>query len=153
MSCIPGSCILVLQGPNLNMLGAREPDKYGLKTLEEVHGDLKEYFSVKNKNNNVDICFFQSNSEAALIEKLHESIDNCVGLIINPAGLTHSSVSLRDAASMVSCPKVEVHISNIYKREHFRQHSYFHDVVDCIIAGAGTEGYLLGLDYLLKKIS
>jgi len=140
--------ILVLHGPNLNILGTRETSIYGKKSLDDINRELSEL----TLTNPVQLLFFQSNHEGVLIDKVHEHIANLDGLIINPAAFTHTSVALRDAVSCLSCPKVEVHLSNIHRREEFRRHSYFSDIVDCVICGAGVESYKLGLRYLESVI-
>lgn len=136
--------ILVLHGPNLNTLGTRETSIYGTKTLADINRELSEL----PLNTPAQLIFYQSNHEGDLIDKIHEHIATLDGLIINPAAFTHTSVALRDAVSCLSCPKVEVHLSNIHRREEFRRHSYFSDIVDCVICGAGVESYKLGLRYL-----
>ena len=137
--------VLLLNGPNLNLLGIRQPEIYGTTTLLEITNAVSAKLNASGKI----LESFQSNSEGALIDKIHESVDKISGLIINPAGLSHTSVSLRDALSCLSCPKVEVHISNIYSREDFRHHSYISPVVNCVISGAGVLGYQLAADYLI----
>ncbi len=139
--------ILVLHGPNLNMLGKREVSVYGKKTLADIEQELSGMFPSEE----LELLFFQSNHEGALIDEVHRHVDVLDGLILNPGGLTHTSVSLRDAVLCLSCPKVEVHISNIHAREAFRHHSYFSDIVDCVIAGAGTAGYGHALQYLMNR--
>lgn len=140
--------ILVLNGPNLNLLGEREVGIYGSKTLSDIEQELKESLSILDDK--VSLDFFQSNHEGVLIDKVHSLINKVDGLIINPAGFTHTSVALRDAVVCLSCPKVEVHLSNIFTREEFRKHSYFSDIVNCVITGAGSEGYIFALKYLLN---
>ncbi len=138
--------VLLLNGPNLNLLGTRQPEIYGTITLLEITNAVSAKLSASGRT----LESFQSNSEGALIDKIQESVDKISGLIINPAGLSHTSVSLRDALSCLSCPKVEVHISNIYAREDFRHHSYISPVVNCVISGAGVFGYQLAADYLIS---
>jgi 3-dehydroquinate dehydratase II len=139
--------ILVLNGPNLNMLGKREVTVYGSKSLADINDELSSLYP----STECALSFFQSNHEGALIDELYAHFDSLDGLIINPGGFTHTSIALRDAVACLTCPKVEVHISNIHTREPFRQHSYFSDIVNCVIAGAGTEGYLLALRYLFAS--
>ncbi len=143
--------ILVLQGPNLNLLGQRETSIYGEVTLEELHIRLEEDARVLG----MDIQFYQSNHEGYLIDRIHEGkMDSIHGIIINPGGLTHTSVALRDALVGVDLPFVEIHISNIYSREPFRHHSYLSDRAIGVIAGFGLDGYRLALrglvDYLTR---
>lgn len=141
--------ILLLQGPNLNLLGTREPEIYGSTRLEEVHQRLK----LEAKQLKVDLLTYQSNAEHKLINKIHKAPHKGIDFIlINPAAFTHTSVALRDALAGVALPFIEIHLSNIYTREPFRQHSYFSDIAVGIIAGLGTQGYSLALhaavDYL-----
>lgn len=134
--------VLVLNGPNLNMLGVREPDKYGHLSLDEIVEQLENLADVYH----VRLDHFQSNSEAELIERIHEAWkDGTDFILINPAAFTHTSVALRDALASVRIPFIEIHISNVYQREPFRKHSYFSDLAQGIIAGLGPQGYLLGL--------
>lgn len=134
--------ILVLHGPNLNLLGAREPDVYGCESLV----DLNEKLMKQADSFGFELQTFQSNSELALIEAIHQSPDQKIDyLIINPAAFTHTSIALRDAIVAVRIPFIEVHISNIYARESFRRHSYFSDVALGVISGLGSQGYILAL--------
>ncbi|MFK8079970.1 MAG: type II 3-dehydroquinate dehydratase [Granulosicoccus sp.] len=136
------SQVLVLNGPNLNLLGKREPEKYGKLTLTDIESSL----SSQAKSLGTTIDFFQSNSEGALIDRVHAASAEGVGIaIINPAGYTHTSVPLRDAFLGVSLPLIEVHLSNIYQREPFRHHSYFSDIAIGTLAGFGSSGYNLAL--------
>ena len=142
--------VLVLHGPNLNLLGLREPDHYGKSTLADIDNSL----AIRAKESNINLESFQSNSEVELIQKLHGLVKNKVDfIIINPAAFTHTSVALRDALSAIKTPFLEVHLSNIYARESFRQHSYFSDIAIGVITGLGAQGYLLALDYAIKAIS
>lgn len=145
--------ILILNGPNLNLLGLREPHIYGNVKLQDIENQLKQ----DAKRLDIDLIFFQSNYEGALIEKIHEYFSNPYdGIIINPGGLTHTSIALRDALLAVNVPFVEVHISNIYAREEFRHHSYLSDKALAVISGMGVFGYrlaLIGLAHHLKKLS
>jgi len=136
--------ILVINGPNLNLLGEREPDIYGSTGLAE----LEERISERAKQLGVTVECFQSNSEGAIIDKLQNSAAKCSGIIINPGGLTHYSVSLRDCLLTVACPVIEVHISNIYAREEFRAKSVLADIVLGQISGLGLDGYLFALERL-----
>ncbi len=133
--------ILVIHGPNLNMLGKREVGVYGNITLNEVNESLRTL--AKGLEMNVDI--FQSNSEGALIDKIQEASARYDAIVLNPGGYTHTSVSLRDAIAAIDIPVIEVHISNIYRREEFRHYSYVSGVAAGQIAGFGVNSYLLGL--------
>lgn len=142
--------VLVLHGPNLNLLGLREPNHYGSDTLESINRELKQHAD------NAGIAFetFQSNHEAALIERIHALAHTPADfIIINPAAFTHTSVALRDALSAVKIPFIEVHLSNIYARESFRHHSYFSDLAVGVISGLGARGYSLALDYAINHIT
>ena len=145
----PTPSILVLNGPNLNLLGQREPALYGSKTLADVHADLL----AAAQHSGTTIDFRQSNNEGVLIDAVQEAMTDFDGVIINPGGLSHSSVSLRDALAMLSVPVVEVHITNILAREKFRHHSYISGIATAVIVGAGTGGYELALAHLLKLLS
>jgi 3-dehydroquinate dehydratase-2 len=133
--------ILVIHGPNLNMLGRREPTWYGSATLEEIDQEIKE----AAQGCGLLAETFQSNYEGAIIEKIHEAMDACDGLIINPAAFTHTSVAIRDALLMLDIPIIEVHLSNIYQRESFRHISFVSDVVTARIAGFGKDGYVMAV--------
>lgn len=142
--------ILVVHGPNLNLLGTREPEHYGRTTLADINLGLAQMASSAG----VDLEAFQSNHEGALIERIHAAREQGVrAIIINPAAYTHTSVALRDALAGVAIPFVEVHLSNVHAREPFRQHSYFSDLAIGVICGLGHEGYRLALEYLLNKIN
>ncbi|OOF78121.1 type II 3-dehydroquinate dehydratase [Rodentibacter caecimuris] len=145
------SRILLLNGPNLNMLGAREPKHYGSLSLAVIEENLK---ALANRHN-IELDCFQANSEEKLIEKIHQSFQTVDFILINPAAYTHTSVALRDALLAVSIPFVEIHLSNVHKREPFRHHSYFSDVAEGVICGLGAKGYefafLFALDFLAKK--
>ncbi len=141
--------LLVLNGPNLNLLGTREPDKYGDLTLDEVVEQLENLADAYQ----LRLDHFQSNSEAALIERIHQARDDGTDfIIINPAAFTHTSVALRDALAAVEIPFIEVHISNVHRREPFRKHSYFSDLAVGVIAGLGTQGYLLALQAAVEQM-
>jgi len=141
--------ILVLNGPNLNLLGTREPEKYGKVTLDQINERLQKQLSGSNHT----LVSFQSNAEYQLIERIHAARGEGVAFIIfNPAAFTHTSVALRDALLAVSIPFIEVHLSNIHQREPFRHHSYFSDVAEGIIAGLGPKGYELALTAALEKL-
>ena len=143
--------ILLLNGPNLNMLGAREPKHYGSISLTSI----EEKIQTLATQHNVKVECFQTNSEEKLINKIHESFQQVDFILINPAAYTHTSVALRDALLAVSIPFVEIHLSNVHKREPFRHHSYFSDVAEGVICGLGAKGYefafLFAIDYLAKK--
>ena len=142
--------ILVMHGPNLNLLGTREPEHYGRVTLSDINLALARMA----ENVGVELESFQSNHEGALIERIHAAREQGVrAIIINAAAYTHSSVGLRDALAAVSIPFVEVHLSNVHARESFRHHSYFSDLAIGVICGLGHEGYLLALEYLLNKLN
>ena len=141
--------LLVLHGPNLNLLGTREPKHYGLTTLADINLALAQ----RAASANVDLEAFQSNHEGALIERVHAAREQGVRFIlINPAAYTHTSVALRDALAAVAIPFVEVHLSNVHAREPFRQHSYFSDLAVGVSSGLGSEGYLLALEYALGRL-
>lgn len=141
--------ILVLHGPNLNLLGSREPDIYGAATLDDVNRELTDTALASNHH----LLTMQSNAEYELIERIHEARQEGINYIIfNPGALTHTSIGLRDALLGVDIPFIEVHISNIHSRESFRQHSYLSDIADGVICGLGTQGYLLALQAALNKV-
>jgi 3-dehydroquinate dehydratase-2 len=143
----PGSArILVLHGPNLNRLGRREPHVYGSVTLADIDAKL----ATLGAQLGVDVLTFQSNWEGALIDRVHQAGDDGThGILINPGGLTHTSVALRDALLAIALPFVEVHLSNVHAREPFRRHSYFSDAAVGVVCGFGAESYELGLRGLL----
>ena len=141
--------ILVLHGPNLNRLGSREPGVYGAATLEQINQPLRERASQRGHH----LLSLQSNAEHELIERIHAAGDEAIDfIIINPAAFTHTSVAIRDALLAVSIPFIEVHLSNVYKREPFRHHSYFSDVAEGVICGLGAQGYELALQAAIEKI-
>lgn len=141
--------ILLLNGPNLNLLGSREPEVYGSTTLADVERAALEQAS----QGSAKLTVFQSNHEGALIDRIQaakkEGID---AIVINPGGLTHSSVSLRDALAGVAIPFVEVHVSNIHQRESFRHHSYLSGIAVGVICGLGVDGYTAAIAFALKKL-
>ena len=140
--------ILVLNGPNLNLLGTREPEVYGTDSLEDIEKSLQS-LALKNS---MDIDFYQSNSENALIERLHKAKQDSVDyIIINPGAFTHTSIALRDAFLGVDIPFIEVHISNIYSREEFRKKSYLSDISKGLITGLGVAGYEFALLSILQR--
>jgi 3-dehydroquinate dehydratase-2 len=136
---------LVVHGPNLNLLGTREPDVYGRTTLAEIDAALER--QAKEQGCGVD-CF-QSNHEGELIDRIQEAMGAVDGILINPGGLTHTSVSLRDALAATGLPVVEVHLSNVYAREEFRHRSYISGIALGVISGLGARGYGAGLDALI----
>ena len=138
--------ILVLHGPNLNLLGCREPTIYGSDSLLDLNNRLQDLAQTAG----MTLSAVQSNSEADLINAIHQAAENNVAhIIINPAGFTHTSVALRDALLAVQIPFIEVHISNIHAREPFRHHSYFSDIASGVISGLGTNSYLLALQSII----
>ena len=141
--------IAVIQGPNLNMLGIREQHIYGPMTLEQLHMQLK----ASAKEHNVELEFFQSNLEGELVDRIQECLGTVNGILINPAAYSHTSIAIKDALSAVNLPVVEVHISNIYKREEFRQKSITASASTGVITGFGPFGYHLGLLSLSQIIS
>lgn len=148
--------ILVLHGPNLNLLGTREPGLYGQITLSEIDASLHDRVSRlgADATQKIDVDTFQSNSESALIDRIHAALAAGVNfIIINPAAFTHTSVAIRDALAGVAIPFIEVHLSNIYARETFRQHSFFSDLAVGVISGLGAEGYLLALNAAITRLS
>ena len=140
--------VLVLHGPNLNLLGTREPAVYGSATLPDIDRELAQIAADAGAGLNS----LQSNHEGVLIDRVHAArADGTDFIIINPAGFTHSSVALRDALAAVSIPFVEVHLSNIHRREPFRHHSYFSDLAEGVICGLGAQGYALALRFALAR--
>jgi len=141
--------ILVIHGPNLNMLGRREPTWYGSATLEEIDAEIKEAAQEVGMTAET----FQSNYEGAIIEKIHQAMETCDGVIINPAAYTHTSVAIRDALLMLDIPIIEVHLSNIYQRETFRHRSFVSDVATARVAGFGKEGYMMAVRALSHMVA
>lgn len=141
--------VLIINGPNLNFLGKREPEIYGSETLELINSKIKEF----GKNYGIEIEFFQSNHEGHIIDKIQESYENVDYLIINPGALTHYGIGIRDAILSTNLKTIEVHLSNVYSREEFRHKSVISDICIGKITGFGSEGYKMALQYLsnLKK--
>jgi 3-dehydroquinate dehydratase-2 len=140
--------VLVLHGPNLNLLGTREPETYGHTTLADIDAALASHAA----DAGIALSSFQSNHEGALVDRIHAARTEGVEfIIINPAAYTHTSVAMRDALAGVAIPFVEVHLSNVHRRESFRHHSYFSDLAVGVICGLGWQGYLLALDYALGQ--
>lgn len=141
--------ILVLHGPNLNLLGTREPEVYGATTLEQINTGLVDYAALRGAS----VSAFQSNHEGALIDRVHAArTDGTRFIVINPGAYTHTSVALRDALAGIAVPFIEVHLSNVHKREPFRHHSYFSDIAEGVIVGLGASGYRLALEAALDKL-
>ena len=141
--------ILILNGPNLNLLATREPQVYGHATLADVEALVAKQAAALG----VEAECFQSNHEGALIDRIHAARTQGVGYImINPGGLTHTSVALRDALAGVAIPFIEVHISNVHKREEFRHHSYLSGIAEAVLCGFGTSGYSMALDYICERL-
>ncbi len=141
--------IAVIQGPNLNMLGIREQHIYGSMSLEQIHEQLKSAAA----QNGIELEFFQSNLEGEIVDRIQECLGTVDGIMINPAAYSHTSIAIKDALSAVSMPVVEVHISNIYKREEFRQKSITAGASTGVISGFGPFGYHMGLIALMQIIS
>lgn len=140
--------VLVLHGPNLNLLGTREPEVYGATTLADINAALTE----RAKTRGVTLAYFQSNHEGALVDRIHAAKSEGIEfIIINPAAYTHTSVALRDALAGVAIPYIEVHLSNVHRREPFRHHSYLADQAVGVICGLGWRGYMAALDYAIDQ--
>jgi 3-dehydroquinate dehydratase II len=140
--------IIILNGPNLNLLGEREKNQYGTLTLEDIEKKCKEFAS----KNNIDLSLYQSNIEGDLIEKIQDSRNIQQGLIINAGGYTHSSVAIHDALKILTIPIIELHISNIYNREEFRHKSLISKVAKGIICGFGADGYIMAIRAMSKLV-
>tara|TARA_B110000438_G_C15742710_1_gene619230 strand:+ start:94 stop:534 length:441 start_codon:yes stop_codon:yes gene_type:complete len=136
--------IIVINGPNLNLLGEREKEKYGSISLKDIESDCLKYA----KDNNFEVSFIQSNIEGELVNAIQDSREKYSGIIINAAGYTHTSVSIRDALAILNIPIIELHITNIYNREEFRHKSLISGVANGIICGFGIKGYIMALDAL-----
>ena len=140
--------IFILNGPNLNLLGLRQPEIYGRETLADVERDCR----AAAETHGLDISFRQSNAEHQLIDWIHEARTEAAAIVINPAAYTHTSVAILDALSAFEGPVIEVHISNIHRREPFRHHSYVSQVASGIIAGCGTQGYVFAVERLARLL-
>jgi 3-dehydroquinate dehydratase-2 len=140
--------VMIIHGPNLNLLGRREPEIYGRTTLEEINMSLKEL----GESLGLSVETYQSNHEGAIVDKIQEAATTQNGLIINPAAYSHTSIAIRDALLLLDIPVIELHISNIYKREPFRHTSLISDVVTAQIAGFGVHGYRLAMDALARMM-
>lgn len=143
--------LFILNGPNLNRLGKRQPEVYGTQTLADIEAAVAE----RAASHGIEVEFFQSNHEGALIDAVHRAADEGAGVVINPGGLTHTSVALRDALAEIAdgLGFVEVHISNVHAREPFRAHSYLSPIARGVIAGLGSFGYLAAVDYFAASSS
>ena len=144
------SKIIILNGPNLNLLGEREKEKYGNITLKDIENNCKQFA----KKNNIDLSFFQSNIEGELVDEIQKARKEQRGLIINAGAYTHTSVAIHDALKVLKIPIIELHITNIYNREEFRHKSFISEIATSILCGFGTDGYIMALqamkDYLKK---
>jgi 3-dehydroquinate dehydratase-2 len=141
--------VLVLNGPNLNMLGKREPSIYGNQSLTTIMTELTH----KANDDNIALDHYQSNAEHELIDTIHQAFEKVDFIIINPGAFTHTSVAIRDALLSVAIPFIEVHLSNVHAREPFRQHSYLSDIAKGVICGLGSQGYQFALDAALKHLT
>ena len=140
--------ILLINGANLNMLGIREPEKYGGKSLKEIEETVVQ----KGKELGVDVCVYQSNIEGEIVEKIQQALGNFDGILINAGGYTHTSVVIRDAIAAVKIPTIEVHMTNIHAREEFRHKSLLSGVCKAIVAGFGEDSYILALEGLISLL-
>jgi len=140
--------IIILNGPNLNLLGEREKDKYGENSLENIEDDCKKFA----QTNNISLSFFQSNIEGELVEKIQDSRNKYQGLIINAGGYTHTSVAIHDALKILKIPIIELHITNIYNREDFRHKSLISKLATGIICGLGSKGYVIALEAMKNNL-
>ena len=141
--------LYILNGPNLNLLGTREPEKYGNTSLENI----KSLCNEKCINHELDLHFFQSNFEGEIIEEIHKANNNACGIIINAGALTHTSIGILDALTMFEGPKIEIHITNVYAREDFRHKSFISPVATGIIAGLGVNSYVLAIEAIKELIN
>jgi len=140
---------MVIHGPNLNMLGQREPDIYGHQSLDEINDQLHSL----GKKLGIDLETFQSNHEGEIVDKIQQTVGSCDGILINPAAFTHTSIAIRDALSLMDIPVIEIHLSNIYQRENFRHKSLIADIAAARIAGFGSRGYLFALEGLATLLN
>ena len=145
---LPQKKILVIHGPNLNMLGQREPEIYGDQSLDEINAQLLKL----GEKLGMEIDTFQSNHEGEIVDRIQLAVGSCDGILINPAAYTHTSIAIRDALSLLDIPVIEIHLSNIYKREPFRHKSLIADIAAARISGFGAQGYLLALQGLVKML-
>ncbi|WGE64790.1 type II 3-dehydroquinate dehydratase [Actinobacillus equuli] len=141
--------ILLLNGPNLNMLGKREPHIYGSQTL----ADIEQHLQQSAQTQGYELDYFQANGEEPLINRIHQAFQNTDFIIINPGAFTHTSVAIRDALLAVSIPFIEVHLSNVHAREPFRHHSYLSDIAKGVICGLGAKGYDYALDFAISELN
>ncbi|RRJ88658.1 type II 3-dehydroquinate dehydratase [Gulosibacter macacae] len=141
--------ILVVNGPNLNTLGQREPEIYGHETLADVETRCRR----RADQLGLDIDFMQSNHEGEIVDAIQQARGTAAGILINPAAYSHTSVAIHDALAFAELPTFEVHISQVHRREQFRHHSYVSHIADAVLAGAGTLGYELGLEWLAERVS
>ncbi len=142
--------VLLVNGPNLNLLGTRQPEIYGTVTLADVEASVV----AQGRAAGVDVACFQSNHEGAIVDRLHEArTDGTAFVIINPGAFTHTSIAIRDAFAAIQVPFCEVHISNVHAREPFRRHSYLSDLAIGVIAGCGTQGYTLAMSFVLEQLA
>ncbi len=142
--------VLLVNGPNLNLLGTRQPEIYGTVTLADVEASVV----AQGRAAGVDVACFQSNHEGAIVDRLHEArTDGTAFVIINPGAFTHTSIAIRDAFAAIQVPFCEVHISNVHAREPFRRHSYLSDLAVGVIAGCGTQGYTLAMSFVLEQLA
>jgi 3-dehydroquinate dehydratase-2 len=142
--------IKIINGPNLNLLGEREPDVYGTESLDDLENMIKEH--VSRSNLNITLEFFQSNSEGEIVNSIQDAGNSSAGLIINAGGLSHTSVSILDSLLAIKIPKIEIHISNLFIREEFRHNSFISRGVNGVICGFGLNGYLLAIDGINKLL-
>jgi 3-dehydroquinate dehydratase II len=150
MAAVPQKRILLINGPNLNLLGIREPHIYGSTTLAQVESSMKE----RAQKLNIEFLHFQSNHEGAIIDRIQAAhTEGVQGIIINPGGYTHTSVAIRDTLLAVNIPFVELHVSNVHARESWRQHSYFADKAQATIAGLGVYGYVAALEWWAWRLN
>ena len=147
---MPNKKIIIINGPNLNLLGEREPEIYGSESLEDLEKIVKDH--ITNSKLSVEVTFFQSNSEGDLVNSIQDAGKLMGGIIINAGGLSHTSVSILDALLAIKIPKIEVHISNLFTREEFRHSSYISKGVNGVVCGFGLNGYLLAIDGINKLI-